>query len=189
MLHAEGEDEDAVAHLAPRLSPRNYIAACPRGLRPVGNGLTGRPTFSWHAGDTRLTRYLLGVVAHARREYHIHPDRIYLLGIRDGAAVAGRAGAMLAGRIAGVIALNGVLPRRVDRTAGLRVFVGHGSLNPLSPVAAARKAALRWAATGAELRYHTYPATHAITDDMLRDVNRWIIDSISPDDTLSNPID
>jgi hypothetical protein len=32
-------------------------------------------------------------------------------------------------------------------------------------------------------------ATHAITDDMLRDVNRWIIDSISPDDTLSNPID
>jgi hypothetical protein len=32
---------------------------------------------------------------------------------------------------------------------------------------------------GLDIRMHTYPATHRLHPDMLRDVNRWIIQAIS----------
>src|SRR5262245_56972741 len=88
LFHPGGGDEDAAARVAPALSRRNYIAACPRGPLALGPRTTGRSGFAW--GDTRDDEYLLDAIAHARREYHIHAERIYLLGIGEGAAAAYR---------------------------------------------------------------------------------------------------
>ena len=33
-------------------------------------------------------------------------------------------------------------------------------------------------AAGLEVRLHTYPATHRIHSDMLRDINRWVMQHI-----------
>ena len=189
MFHGRGSDEDAAARLAPQLSRRNYIAACPRGTVALGPDPTGRPEFAWDAADPRLARYALAVLDHAAGEYHVHPERVYLLGVGDGAAAAYRVGLALRDRVAGVVALNGVPPgNRARAASGLRVFVGHGASNPLVPVAAARRAARTLHAAGAEVRFAAYPTTHRVHDDMLRDVNRWLIEAVSPDpDALPNP--
>ncbi len=193
LFHADGGDEDTVARLAPQLSRRNYIATCPRGGVALGSGSTGRPGFAWGDRDSRLDQYLLRVVAHARREYHIHSERVYLMGVGEGATAAYRLGLALADRVAGVVALNGRMPApatrplvRLKAVRGLRVFVGHGANNPVVPISTARKAARLLYTAGAAVQFQAYPTTHRTDDEMLRDVNRWIMSAVNPDsDPLS----
>jgi phospholipase/carboxylesterase len=182
LFHADGADEDTAARLAPQLSRRNYIAACPRGTVSLGSGSTGRPAFGWDSRDPRLDRYALGVVNHTRRQYHIHSERVYFLGVGEGAAVAYRLALAMPDRVAGVVALNGAFPAiRVKASDGLRVFVGHGTSNPVVSLATARRASRLLAATGADVRFQSYPTTHRLHDDMLRDANRWIMGGVNPD--------
>ena len=185
LFHPDGGDEDAAARLVPQLSRRNYIAACPRGPVALGCGPTGRPGFAW-GDDPRADDYLLATVAHARREFHVHSERIYLIGLGEGAAAAYRLGLAMADQVAGVVALNGRLPKpagrplfRLSAIRNLRIFIGHGSNNPVIPVAAARQATRLLNTAGADVRFQSYSSTHRIHSDMLRDVNRWIMDAVS----------
>ena len=49
------------------------------------------------------------------------------------------------------------------------------------PVATARQAT-RLLTRPEEVRLQSYPTTHRIHPDMLRDVNRWIMDAVSDPD-------
>jgi phospholipase/carboxylesterase len=187
LFHGNGGDEDTAARLVPQLSRRNYIAACPRGGVVLGPGYSGRPGFGWDETDTRLEHYLLGIYSHARRSYHVHSERVYLVGVGEGAAVAFRLGLALADRLAGIVALNGTTSdaairplARLKAVRGLRVFIGHGEHNPVVPVSMARKAARLLNAASADVRFQTYSTLHRIDDAMLRDVNRWIMGSVTP---------
>jgi phospholipase/carboxylesterase len=129
---------------------------------------------------------LIATVAHARREFHVHSERVYLIGLGEGAMAAYRLGLAMADVVAGVVALNGQLPRpagrplfRLDAVRDLRVFIGHGTNNPVIPLSAARKATRLLSAAGAEVRFQSYSSTHRVSSDMLRDVNRWIMDAVS----------
>jgi phospholipase/carboxylesterase len=187
VFHADGADESAAARVAPLLSRRNYIAACPRGPLALGRDATGRPAFAW-GDDPQADEYLLDAVAHARREYHVHSERVYLIGIGEGVTAACRLARTMAGNVAGVVALNGrpLFDLRADRE--LRVFVAHGARNPVVPLAAARRASRLLQSAGADVRFESYPAAHRVHPDMLRDVNRWIMGTVNPDpDSLTPP--
>lgn len=177
LCHPHGGDEDAVARLAPRLSRRNYVVACPRGPVSLGPGECGRPAFGW--GDL-ADDYLAKVTAAVRETYHVHPQRLYLMGVGEGAVAAFRFARSLGKAAAGVVALNGELPDRGKCRRGLRVFVGHGVGNSLVPVAVARRGARRLAASGADVRFESYPTNDRVADEMLRDVNRWIMGTVNP---------
>jgi phospholipase/carboxylesterase len=186
LFHPDGVDEDSAARLVPGLSRRNYIAACPRASVPLGPGPTGRSRFQW--GNPGRDDYLPAALAHVRTEYNIHAERIYLIGIGEGAAIAYRLGLSMARDIAGIVALNGRLaspPTRwmVRRKAlrGLRVFVGHGTHNPVVPVATARRDTRLLENAGADIRFAAYPSTQRLHADMLREVNRWIMGGVTPD--------
>lgn len=180
LFHASGSDEDTASSFAPLLSRRNYIAVCPRGAVSLGTDSTGRPGFAWD-GDS-ADSYLAKLLAHASEQYHIHLRRIYLVGLGDGVTAACRFAASLRRSVAGVVALNGLLPElRRKQTHGLRMFVGHGSSNPLVPVSAARRTTRQLAACGADVRFQAYPSAQRITQDMLRDVNRWIMETVNTD--------
>jgi phospholipase/carboxylesterase len=187
VFHGDGGDEDTAARLVPLLSRRNYIAACPRGPVALGCGSTGRPGFAWD--EAQVDEYLLAAVAHARREFHVHTERVYLIGLGEGASAAYRLGLAMADVVAGVVALNGRLPKpagrplfRLQAMRNLRVFIGHGANNPVIPIAASRQATRLFHAAGAEVRFQSYSTTHRIHPDMLRDVNRWIMDAVSDPD-------
>lgn len=172
LFHGGGADEESAARLAPRLSRRNYVAVCPRGSVPRPPDDVGRRGYDW-ADPSAEACYVLALVSHARRAYHVHPGRVYFVGVGSGAVVARLLAT--AGGAAGVAALNGPpLGRRTAR--GVRVFVGHGAYNPVVPVAAARRAAR---SAGADVRFRAYPSA-GLHEDMLRDLNRWVMDAVSP---------
>jgi phospholipase/carboxylesterase len=186
-FHGQGSSEEQILQLAPRLSRRNYICIGLRGPEQVGAGEDGRMGYAWAPNSpcgAWIEDYVLRAVEQTRRNYHVHSERIYLAGICEGAAMAYRLGLLFPEKFAGIISLNGAMPRhggpllRLPEVRQLRVFIGHGIANPFVPLTLAREDHQLLYTAGLNVRLHTYAATHRLHADMLRDVNRWIIDMV-----------
>jgi phospholipase/carboxylesterase len=184
-LHGHGGSEEQILRLAPRLSRRNYVCIALRGLQQLGPRADGRPGYTWGMegeDDPLVEDYVFRSIEQTRRQYHIHSERIYLAGFCEGATLAYRLGLLYPERFGGVISLNGALPRRggplfrLPEVRQLRVLIGHGIANPIVPLAMAQSDFRLFYAAGLDVRMHTYPATHRLHPDMLRDVNRWIME-------------
>src|SRR5262249_33418361 len=114
-LHGNGGNEEQILRLAPRLSRRNYICIGLRGPQPLGTRPDGRLGDGWGDEgqcDDLLEDYVFRAVEQTRRNYHVHSERIYLAGFCEGAMLAYRLGLWFPERLAGVISLNGMMPRR-----------------------------------------------------------------------------
>src|SRR5262245_12171609 len=190
LFHGHGGNEEQILRWAPNLSRRNYICISLRGPEPLGPGVDGEPGFSWVAdglGDSLLEDYVFRAVEQTRRNYHVHSERVYLAGFCEGAELAYRLGLTYPEKFGGIISLNGALPRRngplfrLPEIRQLRVWIGHGIANAMVPLTLARQDHRVLYTAGVETRFRTYPTTHRLHSDMLRDVNRWIIDSIDSD--------
>jgi phospholipase/carboxylesterase len=185
-FHGQGGNEEQVLRLAPRLSRRNYICIGLRGPEVLGRRADGRVGYSWGQDgpcDAQIEDYVLGAVEQTRRNYHVHSERIYLAGVCEGATLAYRLGLTFPERFGGLIALNGTLPSprslllRPDKVRPLRVLIGHGIANAYVPLGLARQQFRLFYTAGLHVRMHTYPTTHRLHPDMLRDVNRWIMET------------
>lgn len=187
-LHGHGGCEEQVMRLAPRLSRRNYICIGLRGPHPLGPRPDGHPGYSWGPDgqcDAQVEDYVFGAVQQTRRTYHVHSERIYLAGVCEGATLAYRLALQFPDYLAGVASLNGCMPRsggpllRLPEARKLRILVGHGFANAVIPHAMARQDYRLFYAAGLDVTMHTYSTTHKLHPDMLRDLNRWVIDGIS----------
>jgi phospholipase/carboxylesterase len=186
-LHGHGGSEEQVLRLAPRLSRRNYICIGLRGLHPLAPRPDGRQAYTWGQdgqSDALVEEYVFRAVEQTRRHYHVHSERIYLAGFREGATLAYRLGLLFPDRFAGIISLNGALPRRggpllrLPDVRRLRVLIGHGIANSVVPLSLARADFRLFYAAGLAVRMHTYPSNHRIHPHMLRDIDRWVINAI-----------
>ena len=182
-LHGDGGNEEQILRLAPRVSRRNFVSIGLRGPVCTGPNRKGALGFSW--GDAShlpmIEDYLLEAIRQTRRQYHIHSERIYLAGFAEGATLAYRMGLLFPDKINGVIALNGHMPRvdrpllRLPDVRSLQVFIGHGVANSIVPASLVREDHRLLYAAGMEVEMHTYATNHRLHKDMLRDMNRWII--------------
>ncbi len=184
-FHGHGGSEEQILRLAPRLSRRNYICIGLRGPQLLGTRADGRTGYGWGSPgqyDTLLEEYVLRAVEQSRRHYHVHSERIYLAGFCEGATIAYRLGLAYPTKFGGIISLNGAMARRggpllkLHEVRQLRVLIGHGIANAIVPLGNARADFRLLYAAGAAVRMHTYAATHRLHVDMLRDVNRWIME-------------
>lgn len=190
-LHGHGSTEKQILEYAPRLSRRNYVCIAPRGPLTLDAGRDGQLRHSWgpdDQDDPAVEDYVFEAIRQSRREYHVHSERIYLCGFREGAALAYRLALLYPERFAGVISLNGAMPRRgcpllrLAQTRELRVLIGHGIANPMVPLTLARQDHRLFYNAGVRVRMHTYPTTHRIHSEMLRDVDRWVQANIDEDE-------
>ncbi len=184
-FHGQGGNEEQILRLAPRLSRRNFICIGLRGTQLLGQRADGTPGYAWGTDgqcDAATEDYIFRAVEQTRRSYHVHSERIYLAGFCEGATLAYRLGLTFPEKFAGVISLNGALPpsgslfMRLPEIRSLRVFIGHGIANAVVPLASARSDFRLLYTAGLPVRLHTYPSTHRLHPNMLRDTNRWIID-------------
>lgn len=189
-FHDEGSSEEEILVLAPRLSRRNYICISLRGPLALGTREDGRQGYGWGScgeHDSFVEEYMVRAVEQTRRSYHVHSERIYLAGVGEGASLAYRLGLNLAGKVAGVVAINGIMPRptngeplfRLPDVRQLRIWIGHSSANTLVPSDTARRDFRLLYAAGVDVRMQSYATTHKLHFDMLRDVNHWIMDKVN----------
>jgi phospholipase/carboxylesterase len=190
LFHGHAGSDEQALRLAPRISRRNYICISLRGPLAAGHNEDGAPSFTWGNDgehDSFVEEYMLRAVEQTRRCYHIHSERIYLAGLGEGASLAYRLGLNMPEKVAGVISLNGSMPRpsnggplfRFPEIRQLRVFIGHGNGNPDVPLESARRDFRLLYGAGADVQFHTYPTGQQMHPHMFRDVNRWIMKNVN----------
>jgi len=190
LFHRSGSNEEQVLKLAPRMSRRNFVAVSLRGQERMPEGTGDQPAYGWGQGPDaveRVTDYLLRAVEQTRRSYHIHTERVYLVGIGDGADIAYRTAFALGDRIAGVAALNGSVPRathgepvfRLDKVRGMKVFMAHGLGNEDVPFDTAARDRRLFYAAGADVRLNAYATAHKLHAEMFKDLNKWVIGHVN----------
>ena len=129
----------------------------------------------------RLEDNVFSSIRETRRSLHVHSERIFLVGIGEGAAVAYRLGLTFPERFAGVVAINGWVPGgfrplgRLKACRDLKVLVVHGEWNTKVPVRGARRDVATLRAGGLRVAFQSYPCAHKITSPMLADVDTWLI--------------
>ena len=183
LLHGRLGNED-VMWVFRRVVPRPWLVIAPRAILPEGTS-----GFSWHlqpygqwpdlaafdpAVDA-LTRFLTALP----RLYNADPDRLYLIGFSQGAAVS-FATALRRPTIArGIAGMVGFVPRVAPeavagRLSGLPVFMAAGERDATVPPEESRRAAAVLRAAGAELEYREYPTEHKMTAAALDDLQAWL---------------
>jgi phospholipase/carboxylesterase len=183
LFHPAGMDEETILTSVPHLSRQNFVVLSLRGPKATeGAG------YGWNGADEDegVEDYFLKAVAQTRRTFHVHSERIYLVGLGEGTLPAYRLALANPDRVAGVAALNGPFPKpkgnplfRLETVRGLKAFIGHGLLNHAISMEAARHAHRVLFATGADVQFRSYMAGERVEPDMLRDVNRWIISNLN----------
>jgi phospholipase/carboxylesterase len=130
-----------------------------------------------------LADYVFRAVAEVRRRLNIHMGRIFLVGYGEGATAAYRLGLGMPARFAGIIAVNGWLPRStgpllwLPQARRLRVLIAHGRDNRLVPVSAAERAHRLLYSAGIDTSFQLLDSGHRIHHQLLDLINHWVMDS------------
>jgi phospholipase/carboxylesterase len=187
LLHGRGADEQDLLGLADELDPRLYVVSA-RAPLTMGPGFAwyhlvdiGNPDLaSFKTSLSGLTRFVEALPS----TYPIDGSRIYLLGFSQGAMMAGSLLLVRPSLPAGTVMLSGYLPLNAGlavEPAGLvgrPVFVGHGTVDPVIPIEAARQARDYLTRAGTALTYREYPIPHYIAPNELSDVSSWLTDAL-----------
>lgn len=184
-FHNHGGSEKQVMKLAPRVSRRNYLALGLRG--PVRTTRAdGSSGYGWDGDDidANLDDYVFGAIDRVMEEYSIHPDRIFLAGVCEGATAAYRMAFRFPERFAGLAAFNGQLPQpgpimRLPLVRKLPIFIGHGIANAQIPLTLAQKDHKLLYIAGVDVQFKTYATTHKLHSTMLRDLDRWTMKQVN----------
>lgn len=114
-------------------------------------------------------------------ERGIARSRVVLAGFSQGGAIALQTGLRQSEPLAGVIALSCYLPladafatERVAASAATPIFMGHGTSDPIVPLArgAASRDALK--AAGHAVEWHQYPMPHSVNEQEIHDIAAFL---------------
>lgn len=115
------------------------------------------------------------------RERGIDASRIVLAGFSQGGALALRCGLAGADTLAGIVALSCYLLdaeglMQWSTAAGRRapVFMGHGSADPVVPMALGRHAAETLAAADIDVRWQAWVMQHGVHPDEITAIDHWL---------------
>jgi len=111
----------------------------------------------------------------------IAPGNIVLAGFSQGGAIALRCGLARRERLAGVIGLSTYLveaDRLAEWTAdderSVPLFIGHGSQDPIVPVALGEASMEKLRSAGFDVTWQTWPMPHAVCAEEIQAVDAWL---------------
>ena len=180
-LHSTAGNEQELPQLMPLVSMRNYVAVAPRGSSAHPRHANRYGWLQTQDSIEKAESRLADCVASAERRFNIHPDRIFLVGCGSGGTMALRIAWNDPGRFAGVVSINGALPKRwrpLHRVNELRrvpcLLVTSRDSHTYSPSQVCSDLRLLHAA-GCTVSLRQYPGCDELTDNMLSDLDRWLM--------------
>ena len=193
LFHGRGADEDDLFPLLDILDPdRRLLGVTPRGplsLPPGGAHWYAVRRVGFPDRDTFEATYALGSgwLDSLLAEHGIAHGRTVLGGFSQGAVMSYAFGlGQGRPRPAGILALSGFVPTVEGwepdpaTAAGLPVAIGHGTLDPVIPVAFGRDARDRLSTLGAELSYRESQMAHTIDPRRLPELTDWVAETAGP---------
>ncbi len=184
-LHNSGESEQHLSQVMQHLSTQNYVAVAPRA--PQENQPCGTDGFNWVQHPEAIAEAEEAVdeaIASAEERFHVHPDRIFLIGHGEGGSMALRLALQSPRRFAGVASIGGSLPRfhqpfrNINQLRHLPFFLASSrECRQYSEVDVCRDLKLLHAA-GCSVALRQYPGADDLTTTMLSDINGWVMDHV-----------
>jgi len=125
------------------------------------------------------------------RERGVDSGRIVLAGFSQGGAIALQAGLRHADRLGGIVALSTYLALQESLAAeaaaanrATPIFMGHGTEDPIVPIALAESSAQALRAHGYAVEWHTWPMPHAVCAEEMHAIAQFLAriygDGVSP---------
>jgi phospholipase/carboxylesterase len=182
-LHGQGDDERQLLRVMPMVSMRNYLAVAPRGL--VSGNESDCPWPQSAEQIQQAEQRVFDSVDAVGGKFHFSSQRVFLAGFDTGGTMAFRVAMNPPDRFAGVLSLGGAFPTgrtpfgRLPEARKLPVFlaVGRDSTHYPPEDVCANLRLLHTAGLSITLRQ--YPCRHELLPQMLRDVDRWIIEQVT----------
>lgn len=183
-LHGPGRnDERQLVRVMPMISMRNYTAAAPRGIRCQETGAHDWPQDLQSIESA--THRVFDCIAAARERFNVASKRIFVGGFDRGGTMAFRIALSQPEYFAGVLSLGGALPQghqplgRLVAARRMPVFLAMGRDSEVyRPDDACSDLRLLHTA-GVSVTLRQYPCGHELSEQMLRDVDRWIMEQIT----------
>jgi phospholipase/carboxylesterase len=192
-LHGRGADMRDLAGLAPAIDQRGYLYVCPNApvTVSIGPGYTGRAWYEPGGNPTpaameQALTALDGVVRDVFAEYRVPAGQAILLGFSQGGGMTYRYGMLRPEMFAGLAILSGALRNaeallpHLPATRDQRLFIAHGTHDPMLPVELSRDAVDFLEAQGYRPLYREYPMGHEINLEVLNDLVPWLHASLPP---------
>jgi phospholipase/carboxylesterase len=108
-------------------------------------------------------------------------ERVVLAGFSQGGAIALFEGLRHPHRLAGILALSTylvceetVMSERGEANAATPIFVAHGELDPMVPIARGEHTRDRLAALGHPLQWQSYRMQHQVCMEEIEDIGSWL---------------
>ncbi len=191
-LHGRGHDERQLSEIMPVVSMRNYVAVAPRGLRIAAGG---KEAWGWSQSVEHVReaeQRIFECIEDAEERFHIAPSRLFLAGLECGGTMAFRVAMSHPARFAGVLSLGGCFPRgqtpfgQWTVARRLAVFLAAGRDSEVYPADTAcddlrllHSAGMSVITFRQYASLRQYPCRRGLAPQVLRDVDRWIIEQIT----------
>ncbi len=188
-LHEVGDDEWQLLRVMPLVSMRNYVAVAPRGI--LLRDVTEKTCWGWRQTPEAVDQaqqHVFDAIESAVAKYHVHPQRIFLVGVGAGGTMAFRVGVQWPGRFAGVVSIGGALPDASHAPLSqwihvrrLPVLLAVGREDPTYPPRRACEdlRLLRAAGFSSITLREYHPCAYPLIPQTLRDIDRWIMELIA----------
>ena len=201
-LHGLGADGHDFASLVPELDlsgcpPIRFVFPYAPSMPVTVNGGYVMP--AWYdilgpnlisqqdaAGIQASERAIVALIAHEVAR-GIPADRIVLAGFSQGCAMALHTGLRLPQRLAGIMALSGYLPladrlvaERHPANAQTRVFMAHGTQDPVVVIARGEASRDALVALGQPVAWHSYPMPHSLHPQEISDISAFLAQVLGP---------
>jgi len=129
----------------------------------------------------RQSQALVEALIAKERRRGIESTRIVLAGFSQGCAMTLMTGLRCAERLAGLVGLSGYLPladklaaERTSMNGDLPIFMAHGRMDPVIPIARAVASRDALVALGHPVEWHEYPMPHSVCAEEIDDLGRWL---------------
>jgi phospholipase/carboxylesterase len=183
-LHGRGTDEEDLLGLAPMLDERLFLVSARAPFAYEYGGFTWYDITTTAVPDPprfrescdRLHQFLLDV----RAGYPVDPARVFLFGFSMGCVMSLAMALTAPELIRGVSANSGYVPEgthlalRWQELQSVEFFITHGTIDPVIPIALARRSQELFNASNAKFTYREYPAGHELTEEGLRETAQWL---------------
>jgi phospholipase/carboxylesterase len=198
LIHGRGADEEDLLGLVPAFDPRLIVLSVRAPLPWEGGGYTwyalggpvGQPE---HGSFTASFRALDRCIRDAVGGYPVDPSRVFLFGFSMGAVMSIAMALTAPKMFRGVVAHSGYVPEGVPLPFRLGdpelppIFLAHGTLDQVIPIAMARHARELLDGPHARLTYREYPIGHGISDDGAADVREWMHGLLGQEPAAGHP--
>lgn len=192
LLHGVGSNERDLFGLAPYLDPQLLIISV-RARLPLGPD-----AFGWYPvqftptgviadeGPAEESRQVLvGFIEEAVAAYSGDPERVYLMGFSQGAAMSIFASLTRPELFAGVIPMSGrLIPAGYTHRAGddalkhLKYLVVHGTRDTVLTIAQGREIRDVLSTLPVDLTYKEYEMAHQVSEQSLQDIVVWLTEQL-----------